>query len=72
MLCVVPITRTAGQGALYPLLRAGESGLRENSFALIDQLRSVDKRRVLRVYGRVSPTELNAIDMGLELYLGLG
>lgn len=71
VLCVVPVTRTAGEGALYPPLEAGSSGLRETSYALIDQLRSVDKRRVRRIYGTVSTAELSAIDQGLRLFLGL-
>ncbi|MFA7483074.1 MAG: type II toxin-antitoxin system PemK/MazF family toxin [Vulcanimicrobiota bacterium] len=71
MLCVVPLTRTVGEGALYPALKAGSSGLRETSYALLDQLRSVDKRRIRRIYGTVSRTELNAIDQGLRLFLGL-
>ena len=71
MLAVVPITATAGEGALYPLLRPGASGLRKPSYALIDQLRTVDKRRVLRLFGVISPTELAAIDDGMRLFLGL-
>jgi hypothetical protein len=34
--------------------------------------RSVDKRRVQRIFGRVSSEELRAIDRGLLLFLGLG
>ncbi len=71
LVCVVPITGTGGQGALYPLLRPGESGLLRPSHALLDHLRSVDKQRVRRVFGRVSATELAALDDGLALYLGL-
>ena len=71
MVCVVPITRTTGKGALYPALRPGASGLREKSHALIDQLRSIDKRRVIRIYGTISDSEMQAIDQGLQLYLGL-
>ncbi len=71
MLCVVPITGTPGQGALYPRLTAGASGLRRPSYALIDQLRSVDKRRVRTIFGQISPEELTAIDDGLFLFLGL-
>lgn len=71
MLCIVPITRTTCQGELYPRLTAGSSGLRKLSFALIDQLRSIDKRRVRRILGRVSGSQLTAIDKGLRLYLGL-
>jgi mRNA interferase MazF len=71
MLAVVPLTGTPGEGALYPPLRPGESGLVKPSWALVDQIRTIDKRRVLRVYGEVSPTELAAIDEGLRLFLGL-
>jgi len=38
---------------------------------LIDQVRSIDKRRVRRVYGQVSPDEIDAVDDGLRLFLGL-
>lgn len=41
------------------------------SFALVDQLRSVDKARVRKVFGSVGPQEMQAIDIGLCLYLGL-
>jgi mRNA interferase MazF len=71
LLCVIPITGTPGKGALYPQLLPGSSGLRKTSFAMIDQVRSVDKRRVRRVYGRVSSAELTALAEGLRIYLGL-
>jgi mRNA interferase MazF len=71
MLAVVPLTGTPGVGALYPSLRPGESGLSKPSWALIDQLRSIDKRRVLRVFGVVDGGEMAAIDDGLRLFLGL-
>ena len=71
MLCVVPITGTPGEGALYPRLTPGESGLRKASFALVDQIRSVDKRRVRSVFGRIASMEMDAIDDAIRLYLGL-
>jgi mRNA interferase MazF len=71
LMCVLPITGTPGEGALYPQLASGASGLRKPSYALIDQLRSVDKRRVTRFLGQVSADELKSIDEGLRLYLGL-
>lgn len=71
MIAVVPLTGTQGEGALYPSLRPGPSGLRQPSWALIDQLRAVDKRRVTRVFGEVSTAELEAIDDGIRLFLGL-
>ena len=72
MVCVVPVTKTRGDGALYPTLTPGGSGLRASSYALVDQVRAVDKRRITRVFGRVSADELKAIDEGLRLLLGLG
>jgi len=71
LVCVVPITGTPGRGALYPKLSPGPSGLRKASFALVDQLRSVDKTRVKRVFGAVRAQELEAIEVGLRLFLDL-
>lgn len=71
LVAVVPVTGTAGEGALYPVLSVGPSGLTKTSHALVDHLRSVDKRRVRRVYGRISIEELADIDEGLALFLGL-
>lgn len=71
LVCVVPLTGTPGEGLLYPPLSPGESGLVKQSFALIDQLRSVDKRRIRRVFGRLQSTEIAAIDEGLAAFLGL-
>jgi mRNA interferase MazF len=71
MIAVVPVTGTPGEGALYPGLAPGDSGLRLPSWAMIDQLRAVDKRRVTNVFGVVSTDELDAIDDGIRLFLGL-
>ena len=72
LLAVVPVTGTPGEGALYPKLTLGANGLAKTSYALLDQLRSVDKRRVRRLLGRVADEELEAIDHGLALFPGLG
>ena len=71
MVCVIPVTKTAGEGALYPSLQPGSSGLRNKSFALVDQVRSVDKRRIVKAYGEIRDEELQNIDEGLRLFLGL-
>lgn len=71
LIAVVPITGTAGHGALYPALAPGSSGLTKASYVLVDHIRSIDKRRIRRIFGRVSPTELAGVDQGLELFLGL-
>lgn len=70
MIAVVPVTGTPGVGALYPELSPGKSGLTKTSYALIDHLRSVDKRRIRTVFGRLAPGEMALVDQGLELFLG--
>jgi mRNA interferase MazF len=72
LVCVVPVTGTRGEGLLYPVLAPGQSGLAKESFALIDHLRSVDKRRIRRVFGELAPEEIMAVDEGLAAFLGLG
>ncbi|MBM5813600.1 MAG: type II toxin-antitoxin system PemK/MazF family toxin [Cyanobacteria bacterium M_DeepCast_100m_m1_067] len=71
LIAVVPVTGTPANGALYPALAPGTSGLTKPSTALVDQLRSIDKQRIRRRYGQISSAELQAIDAGLCLYLGL-
>lgn len=68
---IVPVTGTPGEAALYPSRNPGKSGPTKPSYALIDHLRSVDKRRIRRVFGQVAPAELGAVDDGLLLFLGL-
>lgn len=72
LICVVPITGVPGEGILYPPLGSGESGLTKKSYALIDHLRSIDKRRVRRVFGELKREEMASIDEGLAVSLGLG
>ena len=71
LIAVVPVTGTAGQGALYPELLPGGSGFTKRSYVLIDHLRSIDKRRIRKIFGTVATSEMAAIDQGLELFLGL-
>jgi mRNA interferase MazF len=72
LVCVVPVTGTPGEGLLYPPLAPGQSGLAKKSFALIDHLRSIDKRRIRRVFGELAREEMAVIDEGLVVFLGLG
>jgi mRNA interferase MazF len=72
LICVVAITGTPGEGLLYPRLAPGKSGLAKASFALVDQLRSIDKRRIKRVFGELAAGEIATIDEGLTVFLGLG
>jgi mRNA interferase MazF len=65
LIAVVPVTGTSATGALYPSLAAGSSGLTKPSTALVDQLRSIDKQRIRKRYGQVSPQELEAMTFRL-------
>ncbi len=71
LLGVVPLTGAPVRGALYPRVAAGTGGLRKDSWALADQVRSIGKRRVAAVFRPVDPATLEAIDEGLRLFLGL-
>ena len=71
LIAVVPVTGTPGEGALYPPMTPGRSGLTRTSYVLTDHVRSIDKRRIRKIYGQVSAAELASIDQGLELFLGL-
>jgi len=71
LIAVVPLTARPGEGLLYPRIEPGPSGLRKTSYALVDQLRSVDKGRVLQIYAPVRTEELRALDDGLHRFLGL-
>jgi mRNA interferase MazF len=72
LVCVVPVTGTPGEGLLYPALAPGRSGLAKTSFALIDHLRSIDKRRIRQAFGELTREEIAAIDEGLAMFLGMG
>jgi len=72
MLVIVPITGTSHPGPLYPALDATpQSRLTKPSYALVDHVRAVDKRRAVKLLGRISTGELRAIDQGLQLLFGL-
>jgi mRNA interferase MazF len=59
---------------LYPtevLVRAPEGGLDADSVVLLNQIRSVDRRRLMRRVGRLVPETMRLVDRALMLSLGL-
>ena len=74
-----PITIVAAitsgfEDLLYPtevLVRAPEGGLSSDSVVLLNQLRSLDRRRLVRRIGRVTRRTMIAVDRALMLSLGL-
>ena len=70
MLIVVPLTTQTGlwsrqNPSLYPCLEAGVGGLPQPSIVLLDQLRSIDTRRVLAYLGSLTAEQYIPIHSGL-------
>jgi mRNA-degrading endonuclease toxin of MazEF toxin-antitoxin module len=64
-LTVAVTVGTSGLGLALVRDRApGSGGLTKPSFALIAHVRSIDARRIRRMFGQVSSAELTTIDQG--------
>ncbi|MEG4209111.1 type II toxin-antitoxin system PemK/MazF family toxin [Microcoleus sp. S13_B4] len=75
LVIVVPITRQSGDWTaqnpiLYPSLQAGVGNLTADSIVLLDQVRAVDIRRVLRYLGSLTAEEYQPIANGLKAMFG--
>jgi len=71
---IVAAITSHGDEPLYPtevLIARGEAGLQVNSVALLNQLRSIDKARLIRALGAVTSETMERIDRALVLSLGL-
>ena len=73
LLAIVPLTSRPQTGVLYPVIEPDEpAGVRLRSYVLVDQLRSIDKRRIRSVAQR--PLERNVLyelDRALRMLLNL-
>jgi len=59
---------------LYPtevLIRSPEGGLTVDSVVLLNQVRSVDKRRLVRRLGALPPTTMERVTRALQISLGM-
>ena len=59
---------------VYPfeaLIASKGSGLKKNSKALLNQLRAIDKRRLIKKLGKVDEETLIRIDQAIRISLGL-
>lgn len=68
---VIPITSNIGK--VYPfetLLTSQESGLLNNSKAKCNQIRTIDKKRLLKCLGKISTDKLKEIEKSLIIHLG--
>ena len=53
------------------LLEAGEGGIPQRSKVLMLQLRALDKRRIVGLYGRINSTTFERLDEALRVAVGL-
>jgi mRNA interferase MazF len=69
---VVPITsNTARVFPFQVLLKAADCGLKQDSKAQAEQVRSVSVERIGRKAGHVPPAVMTKIEQALKLHLGL-
>jgi mRNA interferase MazF len=70
---VAAITSTVDE-ELYPSevkVRAREGGLTKDSVVLLNQIRSIDRARLVRRLGRLASRTMAAVDSALAVSLGL-
>jgi len=69
---VVPITSNATRVFSFEVfLPMGTAGLPKDSKAKADQIRTLDKSRLVKLYGQLSASLINALDKAIKLHLGL-
>lgn len=59
---------------LYPtevLMPADEGGLKQDSVVLLNQIRSIDRQRLVRKLGKVKPSTMEKIDSAIKISFGL-
>lgn len=59
---------------LYPtevLIRTGEAGLKQDSVVALNQIRTIDKSRIVKKIGRVNALTLKRVDVALKISVGL-
>lgn len=72
VVAVVPVTSNTRR--VFPfqvLLEAAETGLRVDSKAQAEQIRSIDVSRLVRRIGRLTPTLIWQLDEALRIHLAL-
>lgn len=60
--------------SLYPIevfVKALEGGLETNSIVLLNQIRSIDKRRLAKRLGELNAETMRRVDCAIEISLGL-
>jgi mRNA interferase MazF len=50
---------------------APEAALKRDSAILLNQIRTIDKRRLVDYWGRLNPSTMERVDTALKISLGL-
>ena len=69
---IAPIT--SGNESSYPieiLVRPPEGGLKNKSLIKLDQIRAVDKRRLVKYLGKIKHQTMKKVDRAIAISLGL-
>ena len=72
-LIVAPLTARRGKKPHQPThyLLSSVKGMDGASVVLLEQIKTIDKRRVVRYIGRISREQMNGVDEALQISLGL-
>ena len=68
---IIPITSNVEK--IYPFevfLSSQKSGLSKNSKAKCNQIRTIDKKRLVKIIGKITSAKLKEIERALSLHLG--
>lgn len=71
-LTVIPITSNTER--IYPFevfIPSNKSGLSKNSKAKCNQIRTIDKKRLIKTLGSISYEKLKEIEIALRIHLGM-
>ncbi|MBL8149577.1 MAG: type II toxin-antitoxin system PemK/MazF family toxin [Blastocatellia bacterium] len=71
---VAAITSKFNPARLYPtevLIKAGEAGLTRDSVILLNQIRSIDKVRLLSLVGSIEPQTMIQVERAIKVSFGL-
>jgi len=68
---VIPITTSTGKVYPFEVLLSAECGLPKSSKAKCNQIRTIDKKRLVRLIGTVSGKLLESVEKALRIHLGM-
>jgi mRNA interferase MazF len=71
---VIVAAITGGDSARFDinvLVKASEGGLTKNSLVLLNQIRTIDKSRLGRYWGRLNAKTMSQVDEAIKISLGL-